>query len=260
MSFQAALALYRKKSREDPSMTSRSLTTTARSSQASLFDLAKKTLAEAKTLREVKDIADKAASIKEYARRAKDKALIEDATSLKMDAERKVGEMMAEMRETGQMNRGSRNSFRGRDSSGEPVRGLPENRPTLRQSGVDHHLAERARRLAQVPSGAYERMRSEASQRASRRVETHEPRRALSHPIRVPQYALVVMEGMAEKIKVAVEGRKMESLVSMRDEFTEATREEIERHISESIEKLKRLKKRLFSEAEIVQLTTDRRR
>jgi len=236
----------------------RSLQTTG-SGGISLFDAAKKALAEAKTLREVKAIVDKTAALREYARRAKDKSLIENATALKMDAERQIGKMMEEARRTGQMSRGTRGQLRGRDSSGETVRDSPENRPSLRSSGIDTHLAHRARRLASVPDAAYERMRTDAGQSASRRVATHEPGRAIHHPINPSQYSNILMEELVEKIKAMVDGRKMTALASMRGEISSSARDKIEDSITRSIDLLRLLKRRLLTEGAEVITITERR-
>ena len=63
------------------------------------YDNARRALAEARSVDEVKDILNRAEAHKEYAHRAKDPALIDDATAIKLDAERRLGEMIGEQKE-----------------------------------------------------------------------------------------------------------------------------------------------------------------
>jgi hypothetical protein len=61
----------------------------------SFYDTARRALAQAKNLGDVKDVADRATALKEYARRASDRILEIDAAELRIRAERRLGEMLA---------------------------------------------------------------------------------------------------------------------------------------------------------------------
>lgn len=73
-----------------------------RDARLSRYEAARTALAEAVRIDEVKEIIDKAAALKEYARRAKDTEMIDNATELRFNAERKGGEILIEMAENGE--------------------------------------------------------------------------------------------------------------------------------------------------------------
>ena len=87
------------------------------------YDIARKALSIAVTVDEVKNIIDKSAALKEYARRAKDQQMIIWANALQLDAEKKAGQMLIDM----EMAKGTRGQLKGSDSSGGHSVVPPEN-------------------------------------------------------------------------------------------------------------------------------------
>jgi hypothetical protein len=73
-----------------------------RNVRLSRYEAARAALAEAVRIDEVKEIIDRAAALEEYARRAKDTEMIDNATELRFDAERKAGDILIEMAENGE--------------------------------------------------------------------------------------------------------------------------------------------------------------
>jgi len=69
------------------------------------YETAGRALAEARRIDEVKDIHDKAVALAEYAKRARDGKLIADATAIRKNAERRLGELMEEQRKAGKLKR-----------------------------------------------------------------------------------------------------------------------------------------------------------
>lgn len=110
------------------------------------YDAACRALAEARSVDEVKDVRDKAEALRAYGRIAKNRKLEIDAAEIRFRAERRVGQLMAEL---------PRNPG-GNPNLGSPDRGCES--PTLRQLGIDDPLAKRARQLSAPNGREFERM------------------------------------------------------------------------------------------------------
>src|ERR1700719_884254 len=107
------------------------------------YDEARRALAEAHAVDEVKDIRDRAVAMEVYAKQAKDGELIAYATEIRRRAERRLGELMAEERKAGKLAKGGQPHQRKQKSTGsrkDPVA------PTLADQGVGKALADRARK------------------------------------------------------------------------------------------------------------------
>jgi N6-adenosine-specific RNA methylase IME4 len=127
------------------------------------YDAARRALAEARQVDEVKDIRDKAVAMAAYARQAKNKDLEADATEIRMRATRRLGQMMSEQRTTVGLNKGA---------ARPQERGLENNPrsdalPTLVSQGIDKNLAQQGRIFGAMSDEKFESAVKEAREHAA---------------------------------------------------------------------------------------------
>lgn len=103
------------------------------------FDIARRALAEAKTLPDMQKVRGLAAAIEALARVAGDRTLIADAIELQVNADRRLGEMLIEAKDKGEFSQGNR---AGKGTNSEPL--------TLADIGVDKKLSSKAQRTAKL--------------------------------------------------------------------------------------------------------------
>lgn len=109
------------------------------------YEQARYALAECQRVDEVKDIRDKAAAMAAYAKQAKDTDMIEWATEIKVRAERRCGEMLAQIpREIG--GRPADNSIKSKTSY----------QSALESTGLSQTSAYQYERLASMPEEHFE--------------------------------------------------------------------------------------------------------
>lgn len=119
------------------------------------YEAARQALAEAHRVDEVKDVRDKAAAMELYARQSKDTQMMQMAAEIKIRAERRLGEMIREQKETVGLNTGAKGNPGGQGarlcgSEAEP------HKPTLAEVGIDKKLSSRAQKLAAIPEEHFE--------------------------------------------------------------------------------------------------------
>ena len=142
--------------------------------QLPLYEAACRALAEAKTVDEAKDVRDKAEAMRIYARQAKNRQLEIDAAEVRLRAERRLGEMLRDQKETVGLNRGTAGKGRPRKGAAEEEapNDLPEEQPlTLADAGIDKKLSARAQKLAAVPETKFDQMVCEWRDRVASETE-----------------------------------------------------------------------------------------
>jgi hypothetical protein len=118
------------------------------------YDAACRALAEAKGVDEVKRIRDRGKALAACAKIANNKQLEIDATEIRIRAERRLGEMLAEQKKTVGLNTGT--AGQGRPALGGSKKKPPKDaQPTLAEAGIDKNLSSRAQKLAAVPDAEF---------------------------------------------------------------------------------------------------------
>lgn len=112
------------------------------------YDAMCQAIAEAHRVDEVKDLRDKAMALEAYARQAKNLDAERKACEIRLRAERRAGELLRDMAETGQ--RASRQENPGSIS---PDVICP---PTLSDLGISLNQSSKWQKLASVPRGQFE--------------------------------------------------------------------------------------------------------
>jgi hypothetical protein len=115
-----------------------------------LYDAARRALAEARKIDEVKGIRDTAIAMATYAKQAKDKGMEADAAEIRLRATRRLGEMMQAQKETVGFNKGA----------AVPTR--VDTKPTLASQNIDKNLAHEARKLGGMSEQEFEQQVEDA--------------------------------------------------------------------------------------------------
>jgi len=105
------------------------------------YDAARRALAEAVQFDDVKQIRDVAVAAQAYARQAKDRELIDSATDIRKRAERRAGEVLAEMAANGERPKGRKKESHG---------------AILSTIGVTPTQSSRWQQLAKLPDDTFE--------------------------------------------------------------------------------------------------------
>lgn len=119
------------------------------------YDNACRMLEKARSTDEAKTIRDEAMAMKVYARQAKNRQLEADAISIRLRAERRLGQIIDAQRKSvglnkGTLRRGLRKNPRG------------DERPTLSEAGIDKNLAHRGRKFAAMTDKQFASLEAQA--------------------------------------------------------------------------------------------------
>jgi N6-adenosine-specific RNA methylase IME4 len=144
------------------------------------YDAARRALAAAVRVDEVKAIRDKAVAMQAYAKQAKDSTLITQATEIRMRAERRAGELLIEM--SARKERATKGGDR--KSKSQPATLIAP--PKLADLGINKTQSSRWQRLAAIDAVKFENRVETASKRAydgitSRFLKVDEIERAKQH-------------------------------------------------------------------------------
>jgi hypothetical protein len=122
------------------------------------YEAARSALAEACRVDEVKDIHDKAVAMQVYARQAKDRALIDHATEIRLRAERRAGELLRDMAQAGE--RAVRKNMKSQPATSK-----------LSDLNINKSQSSRWQKLADVSTNDFEDLVTKAQQKACAAVD-----------------------------------------------------------------------------------------
>lgn len=128
------------------------------------YDAACRAVAEAKTIDEVRTWIDKAAAVREYARRIRDRTMELDALEIRANAKRRRGELIRELKADGHFPEGRRTTV-GRDPQFTPMR--------LEDYDISREESSEEQEIAEMPADAYMRLLARCRSYAESHPEKH---------------------------------------------------------------------------------------
>lgn len=128
------------------------------------YDAACRAIAEARTIDEVQDWIDKAAAVREYTRRIKNRQMEIDAIEIRIRAKKRRGELLLDLKDRGQIREGKPKLSTGDDS-------LPVF--TLKDLGISKDDSAEDQKIAKIEGDAFERLVARCRAYAEAHPEKH---------------------------------------------------------------------------------------
>jgi hypothetical protein len=146
------------------------------------YDQAPNALAACVRVDDVKPIRDKALAMQVYAQQAKDTALIEQATEIRLRAEIRAGELLAEMKVNGTRRKPADNTPPPKGKPKASNTALPAMAPTLTDLGISKMQSSRWQKLAALPRGEQEAVIGGTKSKAVQTVQSARAKSAAKSP------------------------------------------------------------------------------
>jgi hypothetical protein len=140
-----------------------------------VFEDARRAIADAETVEQVNKILALATGLAAAARKATNHEVEAEAAVLKLEAERKLGQLMEAQKESVGFSKG------GRPKTGIPENPVSDKPPTLAEAGIDKNLADKARKAAAMPEEAFEEAKEAKRAAVLNGGERSKPRKRKSH-------------------------------------------------------------------------------
>jgi N6-adenosine-specific RNA methylase IME4 len=113
------------------------------------YDAACRAIAEAKSVDEVTDWIDKAAAVREYGRRIRNRQIEIDAIEIRVRAKKRRGEILASMKAAGQIRRGQ---------ASKEMSSTNDISFTLDELGISRNESSEEQKIAAIPGDSFERL------------------------------------------------------------------------------------------------------
>ncbi|WP_210209934.1 hypothetical protein [Pseudolabrys taiwanensis] len=129
------------------------------------YDAACRAIAEAKTVDEVTDWIDKAAAVREYGRRVRNRKLELDALEIRVQAKRRRGELLLQLKQEGRLKEGRKQKLSSSNDSLPPLT-LDDLQVTANESSEDQAIAK-------IDGDSYRRLVARCRAYAEQHPEKH---------------------------------------------------------------------------------------